>query len=346
MVTIVWNAAGLSRSMSGIERLAVAYTRHLTEKDPEAKQVFIAESQYEWLDHIASSVEVRLVPHLPGTVLAPRWSGRLGNAAWHSWANPLVPRLRIRRQYSFTIHDWTPFEPGTMLARHRALWQAAILLNVQEAGAVHLTTAGLLDAAPRWLVPVLERNTLLVGGDVPTLAVGQARASAGERYALAVGTMIPRKRFRETIEIWNHLPSAPVPRLLFVGRGTEELGEGPRHRGLGFVDDASLAALLASASLLVSLSDAEGLNLPAREALRAGVPVVGRCGSLGPLVGRPAVFVLDEMSWANKAAAANEMVALVRQALAVTASPQAYVGDGDALCDHLLRVATRKGGTE
>lgn len=336
--TVVWNGAGLAATMTGIERLAAAYTFALHRAAPDVHQIFIGERAYLWLEALAPHVDVRIVPHLPATIAMPRWSGRLGRAAWHTWANPAVPRVGIRAHLSTTIHDWTPFEPGGMLVRHRVLWQAALLANIASSGALHFTTQDGFDRTPPRLFNIVRRRVVLVGGDIPTLRPLPHGGRSGN-YVLAVGTNIPRKRFAETAKIWRRSEFDELPPLRFVGKGTELLGSGSRFAGLGYLPDAELGQLVAGASAMVSLSDREGLNLPAREALRYGVPVVGTHDSLGTLASNTGVHAIDLGRWADYAHTASVVAGALRDALrerAAGAPIGADLGDGDALTPWLV----------
>lgn len=341
--SVVWNGAGLCPSMTGIERLASAYTHQLHGVEPSIRQTFIAEAEYDWLPLLHPSVVVLLVPHKRGTVLAPRWSGRLGASAWHSWANPLYPRPHMSSRCSVTIHDWTPFTDGEMKLRYRSLWRGAMLANLFEASALHFTTPQVYDSTPRWLRKWVLRKEVLIGGDVVTLPTVRAVETA-ERYVLAVGTMIPRKRLNELCEVWSGGEMEGAPRLVVVGRGTEALGAGVRHQGLGYVDELMLASLLAGALALVTVSDAEGLNLPAREALRAGVPVIGAASAVGDLQGQAGVHVLSRIEWNAK----RKTGAALRGVLDVaTRGPRPRPVEshsGDALSGFLVKRARRLAG--
>jgi len=121
-----------------------------------------------------------------------------------------------------------------------------------------------------------------------------ARLSIARPYALAIASHRPHKRLAPLADAW--LRAAPDLPLVVAGRGTEALAAPPLVYGLGFVDDASLEALLAGAACLVSASVAEGGGLPALAALAAGVPVVAtRLPALEELAGESAVWVeLDD----------------------------------------------------
>ena len=69
-------------------------------------------------------------------------------------------------------------------------------------------------------------------------------------------------------------PGGATVRPVYEAFRTEVLEDPPQVRGLGFVSDERLEALLASACCLVSSSAAEGFGLPVLAALSAGIPVV------------------------------------------------------------------------
>lgn len=336
--TIVWNAAGLSPVLTGIERLALAYSRALSVTNPEVTQVLIAEKRYGWLQELPATVGVRYVPHLPATISTPRWVGRLGSAAWHSWANTMIPRVGLSRQFSFTVHDWTAFESGSMKLRHKMIWQAALTSNLLAASAVHFTTQESYDSTPAQFQNLLKKKRVLIGGDVPTLPEASKRAPERSQYVIAVGTNIPRKRFAETVALWKSDWMEGQPHLVLAGKGTEALGRSPRHTGMGYVSDAELSDLVAGAKAAICFSDREGLNLPAREALRAGVPVIGTRSALGTLEDVIGVTVTETLEW--------NFEALGRQLVDALSAISTYesrgikigsnLGDEDVLIDFLL----------
>lgn len=335
---IVWNAAGLSSELTGIERLAVSYSSYLRARAPEVEQVFIAERQYRWLTSVAESATIRFVPHVPATVLVPRPTGPLRASAWHSWANPLLPARGIARHFSFTVHDWTPFEKGTMRTRHKFLWRAALLANLRLASAVHFTTQHVFESTPQPLLKTLAKKQVLIGGDVPTLPLMRG-SQPTEPYVISIGTFIPRKRFAELVELWSTVRLRDAPTLVIVGRGTEKLGQGANHRGLGYVEDSELAQLISGSTAALSFSDREGLNLPAREALRAGVPVIGTAGALGTTSEASGVHVVDVNGWSNLESIASDVhrsLVTCEEARRTGAIIGHDLTDGETLADFLI----------
>jgi glycosyltransferase involved in cell wall biosynthesis len=116
----------------------------------------------------------------------------------------------------------------------------------------------------------------------------------GQRYALFVSTMIPRKNHRLAIAAWRKLWSMlgeSTPWLVLVGGGApdpavaEMLSQpasfGGRVIRLTGVDDATLEALYANAWITLYPSLGEGYGLPVAEALARGKACIAtRCGGL------------------------------------------------------------------
>jgi glycosyltransferase involved in cell wall biosynthesis len=126
--------------------------------------------------------------------------------------------------------------------------------------------------------------------------------SLPERYALAVGTLEPRKNLTRLIEACGPLFHADhLDGLVLVGsRGWlyeaffEYLASSPwRERVImpGFVADADLPAVYAGAAVTVQPSLYEGFGLPVLEAMACGSPVcASRSSSLPEVGGEAAIY--------------------------------------------------------
>src|SRR5205823_13767667 len=133
-------------------------------------------------------------------------------------------------------------------------------------------------------------------------------------FLLAVGTVEPRKNYPRLLAAYRRLRgrhgSLPfiingrpgVPELVIAGRAGWAYGDAlqriaaePGVRYLGHVDEPTLSALYASASVLAFPSLYEGFGLPLLEAMGHGLPaVVGATGALPELAVGSAISVNAE----------------------------------------------------
>lgn len=123
-------------------------------------------------------------------------------------------------------------------------------------------------------------------------------------FALAVGTIEPRKNYARLIQAFASLagkPGAPA-QLVIVGRkgwlyegvfeALEQSRLGDAVRILERASDAELAALYSMASMVVTPSLYEGFGIPPVEAMAYGLPVVvSDGGSLPEVVGEAGIVV-------------------------------------------------------
>jgi glycosyltransferase involved in cell wall biosynthesis len=115
---------------------------------------------------------------------------------------------------------------------------------------------------------------------------GPARAIAGlpERFALAVGTVEPRKNYARLLEMADCEHPAALPVVLVGRAGWGPIGEAVAALAArrptrliwlrDLTDDDGLRWLYRRAECFVSLSLAEGFNMPLVEGAASGLPVV------------------------------------------------------------------------
>jgi len=124
------------------------------------------------------------------------------------------------------------------------------------------------------------------------------------KYALAVGTLEPRKNLIQAVEAHSQLPAAArkgVPLVIAGAKGwitgeleakisaSERSGE---VRWLGYVPAEDLPLLYSAACFLVYPSIYEGFGLPVLEAMASGVPVItANQASLPEVAGEAAIMV-------------------------------------------------------
>ena len=134
--------------------------------------------------------------------------------------------------------------------------------------------------------------------DPATLAATEARYGLRRPFALAIGTIEPRKNFARLIEAFSLAHSRPggPAQLVIAGRkgwlyddvfaAVERLGLRDAVRFLDYIPDGDLPTLYSLASVVAMPSLYEGFGIPVVEAMACGTPVVASsAGSLPEIVG-------------------------------------------------------------
>ena len=194
----------------------------------------------------------------------------------------LVPPRRGRPLVA-TIHDAVPWTHPETLTPRGARWHREMAERVADTADVVITPTA---AVARELAAHISLPRVDVIGEgvsegiravPPDAADRAARLDLPERFALAVGTLEPRKGLDVAAaalseDDWPDLP------LLIAGPGgwgdaLPRVAES-RIRLLGRLADPDLATVYSRAEVLVMASRAEGFGLPVLEAMSHGVPVV------------------------------------------------------------------------
>jgi glycosyltransferase involved in cell wall biosynthesis len=132
-------------------------------------------------------------------------------------------------------------------------------------------------------------------GASPLSDTALARLGIPGPYALAVGTLEPRKNLVRLLEAWNRAaPDLNGWRLVLAGpKGWgPDLPETPGVMPLGRVDEAMLPGLMAAASIFCYPSLYEGFGLPPLEAMAAKTAVLaGRYSAAEEVLGDAAHLV-------------------------------------------------------
>jgi alpha-1,3-rhamnosyl/mannosyltransferase len=216
---------------------------------------------------------------------------------------PLAGRLGVPVLTS--VHDTFLFshpEWFTPLRRRRTRrwWRAA----ARWSDHVLASSAATRAALERDLgVPPERSSVSLLGTRLAPPAPAAPAQVPAEPFLLSVGTLEPRKNLRAVLEALAQVKArrGTAPPLLLAGaRGWGDAGlEGAVGRLglardvhlLGFVSDARLAELYASARALVYTSLDEGFGFPPLEAMACGCPVIAsRAGSIPEVVGDAALL--------------------------------------------------------
>ncbi len=203
---------------------------------------------------------------------------------------PLRKRREEGDQIAVTIHDTLAWTHPESLGAGTALWTKAMAKRARKhADAIvvptHAVAARLgeeLDFGDRIrVIGGAPATTLRLPADADERA---ARLGLPERYALTLGSIVPRKGVAPLIRAVARPEAQGIPLLI---AGPDRVGESSatgvaaaaglpedRVRALGHLDDPDLAVVLDRATLFVYPSLAEGFGLPIVEAFKFGLPVI------------------------------------------------------------------------
>ena len=245
-----------------------------------------------------------------------RIPGRAARAAWVRFDRPTVQRLTgevsVVHGTNFvlpalggapgvvTVHDLSFFRddvyPGGEFLREAVPW------SVRRAAKVIVPTQAIADELQERL-GTREQKTVVTRegvsehffGATPLSETALGGLGIPGPFALAVGTLEPRKNLARLIQAWKI--AAPVLdgwRLVLAGpRGWgPELPETPGVMPIGRVPDEMLPGLMAAASIFCYPSLYEGFGLPPLEAMATKTPVLaGRYSAAAEVLGEGALLV-------------------------------------------------------
>jgi glycosyltransferase involved in cell wall biosynthesis len=226
----------------------------------------------------------------------------------------VVPRL-VPCPYIVTIHDCIHLRFPQYLPNRLAPLYARTMMHVAARGARRVLTvsqASKLDIVHYLHLPAEQVEVIYNAPDeritAPPLAEDVARTR--DRYLLTspfilyTGNIKPHKNLDRLIEAYALLRRSGIEdhKLLIIG---DEVSKYPNLRRqvhrfqlhqhvrfLGFVPDATLAALYRLAAVFVFPSLYEGFGLPPLEAMAAGAPVItSNVSSLPEVVGDAALLI-------------------------------------------------------
>ena len=197
-----------------------------------------------------------------------------------------------------TVHDLS-YErddtwPGGERLRDLVPW------SVQRAARVLVPTAVIgsevvdrLRVDPKRVVVTYEGVAPAFFGATPLGDLALEGLGISRPFALAAGTLEPRKNLGRLLEAWTR---AGLPGWQLVIAGPQGWGpaipETPGVRLLGWLGDDTLPGLYAAAALFCYPSLYEGFGLPPLEAMATGTPaVVGRYSAAPEVLGDTALMV-------------------------------------------------------
>jgi glycosyltransferase involved in cell wall biosynthesis len=218
---------------------------------------------------------------------------------------PKVPGARL----VYTVYDvsfWTV--PEFTTEANRLVCQCGVLQALQNADGFVFISESSRGEFDRMLPGWLERNKkpwVVTPLGSKNQAPAETMRPGSSDYWLAVGSLEPRKNYETLLtamEIYWERSSQRLPLKIAGGAGwkSEQLQqriEALHARGmvahLGYVPDAQLPALYASAEALIFPSWYEGFGLPVLEAMTLGCPVICSLRTSLPEVGGDAPLYVE-----------------------------------------------------
>jgi glycosyltransferase involved in cell wall biosynthesis len=281
---------------SGIGRYTAALLRELaTHTDVDVTvTAFTARGQVELRAAVPSGVAVRGGP-VPARALRALWhrvgwppTELLATEADVLHATNFVLPPAKRAQGVVTVHDLAFLDRPEFLAPaqrdlpdlvRRSVARAAVVCTPSDAVAQQVSRR--LDIpAERIVVTPLGVDPAWSGTGPPSPALRET-LGLPPHYLLFVGAAQPRKGLDVLLDAHAARPDlAPLVLAGPAGWGPR-LTTSSRVHTVGYLDEADLRCVVASAAALVLPSHDEGFGLPVLEAMAAGVPVV--CSDLPAL---------------------------------------------------------------
>lgn len=297
---VAYDVTSLAGHRTGVARVAHAIGDRLARRADIELVPFVVSGRAVPAEPLFTTPTAPVRRTWPAALVRPLWARfdwptvdrRLSAPAVVHGPNFVVPPSRGGRVA--TVHDLTPVRFPELCHRDTLAYPALIRRALAGGAWIHTPSAAVRDeviaafgADPDRVVAIHHGLDLPLArpGDPETEAAAGRRLAGSPRYVLAVGTIEPRKDLPSLLRAIDAL-AGDHPDLTLVHAGAAGWGaaafdqalQAMRHRdrvrSLGPVDDRSLAALYAGATVFAYPSVYEGFGLPVLEAMAAGLPVV------------------------------------------------------------------------
>jgi glycosyltransferase involved in cell wall biosynthesis len=316
---IVIDAYQMAPAVTGTDRQARNVLRELQLLDTANHYVVIVNERHRFVADVVTAPNFTLLPlrirrlalwrgfGLPRIVRRERADVFF---SFHNLAAPLVKNSKIvvsaldlipfvyqRAYFRGFVNRWVrrPLVLGMMTAAVRL--GDAFLANSQFTRQSVAQRFGI--GADRLFVGQLQAEpAFFEKAGAERIAAVRAKYRLPERFVFCLGGSEPRKNVAAVIRGHHLLPGELQARYPVVVGGAAwqdtslPIADDPLVRHIGFVDDADLPVLYASAAVFACPSLFEGFGLPALEAMACGTPVLtSNTTSLPEAVGDAAVLV-------------------------------------------------------
>jgi glycosyltransferase involved in cell wall biosynthesis len=376
-IEVAINGRFLTRSVSGVERVAIQLIRSLDELADDQGLIHHQSHAYRLRVYTPDQPTAKdhgvLFRHIPVLKTRGFLGSRLKGHAWEQIALPLAtsgqylvnlansgPALRARQ--TVYVHDAAIFAvPDAYSWKYRAfyklLYQAmrilppAVLTNSEFSKGEIAQHMGIPTQAISVVVPGADGFDHTARNDELLTRLGLRR----REFLLAVSSAQKNKNFDGIVQALKHLGN-DAPQVAIVGsmshpsfkKSTTESHSNIHH--LGRVSDAELAALYESTRGLIYPSFYEGFGLPPVEAIASGtLPIVSRRASLPEVCG-PSVLYCDPEQVDSIATAITTLFKLTDQdwkerqeAAREHIKPFRWSNGAQQLLQHLQQVTTTAG---
>lgn len=279
---VAYDAGPLLDAPTGVGRYTSELARALEARGVQLERYAVAFGGEVPQDVTRMRVPARIARRMWMKWERPRIDSLIGDASVVHGTNFVLPPNGKGTPGVVTVHDLSFFRqdvfPGGEALRELVPW------SVRRAAAVLTPTAAIADELCA-TYPV-ERDKVFVTpegvaevffGATPLSDTALGKMGIPGPYAMAVGTLEPRKNLATLLRAWAAAGlEAEGWRLLLAGpKGWgPDLPETPGVILTGWVGDETLPGLLAGASIFCYPSHYEGFGLPPLEAMAAGVPVL------------------------------------------------------------------------